>query len=177
VTEPESAAEPTGPSARETIVLAQIGERADYFFRHGAKARVAYRGLKVASLIAGTAVTTAAALGGPRLLTALFGASVIVSEGIQQLWGFHERWVRYISAGTSLRREVALYRVGAAHYAGDPDAACSQLAERAETIMREELSKFMAVEREVGARLPGGHLGTDLNAHAVLGRSADHSRD
>jgi Protein of unknown function (DUF4231) len=164
VTEPESAAEPTGPPAREAIVLGRIGERADFFFRHGAKARVAYRGFKVASLVAGTAVTTAAALGGPRLLTALFGASVILSEGIQQLWGFHERWVRYISAGTLLRREVGLYRVGAGHYAGDPDSACSQLAERAETIMHEELSKFMTVEREVEARLPGGHAAAGYGA-------------
>ena len=164
MTEPEYAAESAGPSAREAMVLGRIGKRADFFFRHGAKARIAYRGLKVASLIAGTAVTTAAALGGPRLLTALLGASVIVLEGIQQLWGFHERWVRYISAGTFLRREVALYQVGAGHYAGDPDAACLRLAERAETIMQEELSKFMAVEREVEARLS--------SRHAVVGRDA-----
>ena len=90
--------------------------------------RRAYQLLKILALAAGAAVTVLAALGAPPLVTASFGAAIVVIEGCQQIGQFHPTWINYRTSAETMRQHGFFYAAGADPY-NDPHTRRDRLAQ------------------------------------------------
>jgi hypothetical protein len=147
-----------GPKApmhsRESIVIGHLEESFDRFDRESEVNKRLYQYLKVLTLIAGGSVTVAAALSAPPLFTATIGALLVLIEGVQQLFRYHDRWLSFRTTAESLKREKFLYSVAAPPYGPQPDPAL--LAERIEAILATEVATFEAFEKPRVINAPRG---------------------
>jgi hypothetical protein len=67
----------------------------------------------------------------------VLGGTIVVVEGLQQLFKFHDSWLGYRSACEDLQRERYLFASRAGPYRGSPDPE-PLLAERVESVMSRE---------------------------------------
>lgn len=76
----------------------------------------------------------------------VLGACVVVLQGVEQLYHFHDQWLTHRSTFEELKREETLYLAKAGPYqnALDPDAL---LALRVEDIRGAETSQFVETLR------------------------------
>ena len=75
-------------------------------------------------------------------VTGGLAAVIVVLEGAQQVYQFHERWITYRSTAEALKHERYLYLAKAGPYAeGDQHR---QLAERLEGLISQEHAKWTA---------------------------------
>jgi hypothetical protein len=86
-----------------------------------------------------------AALGSPPYIAAALGVFVVIFEGIQQLFQFHQNWVTYRGTCESLKHEKFLYFALAGAYA-NADHPLRLLAERVEGLVSSENTKWIAEE-------------------------------
>jgi Protein of unknown function (DUF4231) len=117
---------PTGP------VWERLEDQLGWYDRKSGDARRWYQSLKVVQIVVAAAIPVAAAAGASRTVPAALGATVVVIEGIQQLFQFHQNWIRYRTAAESLKREKYLYLAKAGQYAtaDSPDALLAETVER-----------------------------------------------
>jgi len=115
-----------------------------------------YHVSKVVELMAAAAVAPVSALGGPVWVTASLGSLIVVLEGTQHVFQFHDRWIAYRSTCEAIRHERYLYLVGAGPYAGarQPDI---MLAERVENLMSHEHAQWTSVEAAEAKREDSAH--------------------
>jgi hypothetical protein len=74
-------------------------------------------------------------------ITSALGATIVVIEGIQQLYQLQTNWILYRSTCESLRHEKYLFLGRAGPYAAAQDAH-SLLAERIESLVSQEHAKW-----------------------------------
>ncbi len=79
------------------------------------------------------------------------GALIVVVEGFQQLNQFHQNWISYRSTCEALKREKFLWIGKAGHFA-DTDNPNALLAERIESIIAQEHSKWVNVREQAGKK-------------------------
>ncbi len=89
-------------------------------------------------------------------LPAWLGALIVVVEGFQQLNQYHQNWISYRATCEALKHEKYLWIGKAAHYreAENPDAL---LAERIESIIAQENSKWVHVREQSVKKSSPGH--------------------
>ena len=123
--------------AREAYVRDLLNSRWRWFSEHASGQRALYLSVKVIQIVLAAAVPVAASVHAPVAVTGGLGALVVVLEGVQQLFQWHDCWIRYRTAESALRRERFLYqaRAGAYESAADPVAL---LAERIDQITSSE---------------------------------------
>lgn len=109
-----------------------------------------YQYLKLLQLIAAASATVLAAASAPALWTATDAAIVVVLEGVQQLYHFHERWLSYRTTCETLRKEETLFLARATPYTKDEESL-PLLATRLERILAGEVGRFHAWEARPAA--------------------------
>jgi len=88
-------------------------------------------------------------LGGSRasVLTGVFGATIALLEGLQQLNQYHQNWISYRSTAEALKHEKFLYigRAGPYATARNPEAL---LTETVESLVSQEHAKWSSVQQQ-----------------------------
>jgi hypothetical protein len=122
---------------REAYVRDLLEARWKWFSEHASGQRALYLSVKVIQIVLAAAVPVAASVHAPVAVTGGLGALIVVLEGVQQLFQWHDCWIRYRTAETALRRERFLYQARGGGYgsAADPVAL---LAERIDQITSSE---------------------------------------
>jgi hypothetical protein len=128
---PEAAADPT---------WARLEDQLAWYNHKSASAQRAFKRVKVAQLVLAAGVPVAVASPVPGIVTAIFGALVVVLEGVQQLYQWQTNWVLYRSTHESLTHEKYLYLAGAGPYSGAERRRV--LAERIEGLVSQEHAKW-----------------------------------
>jgi hypothetical protein len=105
--------------------------------------------LKVAQIVIAAAIPVIAAGGGSVAVAGGFGATIVVLEGLQQLFQFQQNWISYRSTHEALKHEKFLYAARAGPYA-DIDRPDALLAERVEYLVSEEHAGWASFQREAG---------------------------
>jgi hypothetical protein len=113
-----------------------------YDRRSGTHQRM-YKMVKLAQMTLAAAIPVLAGIAPrtPTLLGAL-GATVVVLEGVQQLYRLHDNWTSYRSTAEALKHEKYLYLASAGPYAAASDAH-ALLAERTESLISREHAKWI----------------------------------
>jgi hypothetical protein len=133
--------EPAGEDPRSAdAVSRRANHQFAWYDRHAARARIGYWIIKIIQLFLGASVPVVAGLHAPAALTGSLGALIVVLEGIQQLFQFHENWIRYRLTATSLAREKNMFDARVGDYASGQPVAL--LALRIENITSTEASAW-----------------------------------
>ncbi|HUL28248.1 MAG TPA: DUF4231 domain-containing protein [Streptosporangiaceae bacterium] len=111
-----------------------------------------YKWLKVLEIAIAAALPVVASMHSPVWVTGGLAAVVVVLEGIQQIFQYHEHWITYRATAEALKRERYLYLAQAGPYAGDDRHI--QLAERVEGLLSQENAKWAATGRREGTSHP-----------------------
>ncbi len=114
-----------------------------WYDREASGNRHAYQALRLATIALAAAIPVLTTSHAPPLATAMVGAAIVVTEGVQQLFGFHERYVTFRGAWNALDRERRLYDSRAGRYADNPTLQ-QTLAERVDDLLEEENSRWAA---------------------------------
>lgn len=111
------------------------------------RAMAYYKTIKIFQLVAAATVPVVAGFGVSGWLTGSIGSSIVVMEGIQQLFRYHEYWLSYRSACEALRRETWLFeaRAGVYRAAENPDVL---LGERLHEIASQESARWTSLHAE-----------------------------
>jgi Protein of unknown function (DUF4231) len=141
VPDPPEPADPPGSNPRSAYaVTRRANHLLAWYDQHANRARIGYWVIKIIQLILGAAVPVVAGLHAPAAVTGSLGALIVVLEGIQQLFQFHENWIRYRLSATSVAREKSMYDARVGDYAtGRPVAL---LALRIENIASTEATAW-----------------------------------
>ena len=91
--------------------------------------------------------------GAPSTVAAVLGALIAVTEGVQQLFQFHERWINYRSTTEALKHHKYLYLSHAGPYTGADRERV--LAEQVEALVSQENMQWTTTQpREAVADEP-----------------------
>lgn len=125
----------------------RLQQQIAWYDRESMRAMAYYKAIKVLQLVAAAAVPVVAGFGASGWLTGSIGSAIVVMEGVQQLFRYHEYWLSYRSACEALRRETWLFeaRAGAYRVAESPD---SLLAERLHEITSQESARWVSLHAE-----------------------------
>ncbi len=106
--------------------------------------------LKVAQIVIAAAIPVSAGGGASAWITGSLGASIVVLEGLQQLFQFQQNWTGYRATAEALKHEKHLYLARADPYANVPreDAL---LAERVEGLVSQEHSAWSSTQADARA--------------------------
>jgi hypothetical protein len=86
------------------------------------------------------------------LLSAIFGALVVVSAAIGKLFKFHDNWLHYRALVEALAREKELYSASAGDYAAADVAGRDRLlVERVENLLANKTGQFLETHKADGA--------------------------
>ena len=87
------------------------------------------------------------------ILTGVFGATIALLEGLQQLNQYHQNWISYRSTAEALKHEKFLYigRAGPYATAKNPEAL---LTETVESLVSQEHAKWSSVQQQAEKKQP-----------------------
>jgi hypothetical protein len=139
---PEATAGPD-PAAPDPAA-AELAGAMGWYDRSAGRSKVRYQSLRVLTMLLAASIPVVAALDGSTAITAVLGSSIVVIEGFQQLFQFHERWVGYRKTWNALDQERRLYESHAGPYAGVTHAG-KRLSERTATILSAENTDWVAL--------------------------------
>jgi Protein of unknown function (DUF4231) len=125
---------------------ARLEDQLGWYDRRSADNQRRYRLLKIGQLVAAATVPVVAGLQVTPWVTGGLGSAIVVMEGLQQLYQFHERWLSYRSIHAALLREKHLYLARAGDYAAAPRPE-ALLAERVEALLSQEVTAWVAEQR------------------------------
>jgi hypothetical protein len=122
------------------VTLSRLEDQLAWYDRKGGSHKRWYLLLRITVIVAAAAVPLFSLLD-LRFITSGLGALIVIVEGIQQLNGFHENWLRYRATAENLKHEKYLYAAAAGPYraADDPKRL---LAERVEELVSTEHSRW-----------------------------------
>ncbi len=131
--------------AEENSALERLEEQRKWYSENSALNKQWFQKLKVAEIIAAALIPFFAGYADLIVLTGILGVFIVVLEGLQSLYQFHDNWISYRSTSEALKHEKYLYLAKAGPYkdAVDPDAL---LAERAEATISREHAKWVEVQ-------------------------------
>ena len=133
--------EPQGASVSAPAVISRLQGQQAWYNDHANRARIMYWTIKVIQLVLGASIPVVAGLHAPAALTGSLGALIVVLEGVQQLFQYHDNWIRYRMAATALATQGNLFQARAGDYStGNPLAL---LAVRTESITSDEATAWL----------------------------------
>ena len=109
--------QPADPAERADVLWQELAAYFQWYGRAATRTRLGYQVLKVAVLVTGAAVTVLAATRSSAVLTAALAASVVVLEGIQQLFQLQSNWITYRGTAETMRRQAFMYVAQVGPYA------------------------------------------------------------
>lgn len=120
--------QPADPAERADVLWQELDAHFHWYGRGATRTRLSYQVIKVAVLVIGAAVTVLAATRASSALTAALAASVVVLEGILQLFQFQSNWITYRRTAEAIRQQAFLYVAQVGPYA-DTQTRRERLAE------------------------------------------------
>jgi hypothetical protein len=103
-----------------------------------------FKTLKIIEIVTAATIPFAAGNQWPATLIGLLGVIIIVIEGLQSLFQFHQNWMGYRSTCEYLKHEKHLFLASAGPYK-DVTNSKILLAERIETLVSQEHAKWISV--------------------------------
>ncbi len=115
--------------------------------------------MKVAQLVVAAAIPPLAGLRSSPVLVSALATVVVILEGLEHLYQWHEHWTAYRSTSEALKRERFLYLAKAGPYTAVPNGT-ALLAERVEGLLSQENVQWAASQEQAreAARSRGVHL-------------------
>jgi|SRR3990170_6526241 len=129
--------------------LGRLEEQRKWYSEKSAENKRRFQSLKVIEIVAAAIIPFAAGYSGLAVLTGLLGVLIVVLEGIQGIYQFHDNWIAYRSTSEALKHEKYLWQAKAGPYmdAENPDAL---LAERVESLVSIEHAKWVLTQEQTG---------------------------
>jgi Protein of unknown function (DUF4231) len=147
---PAPAASASASVADPDTAVAELATSMAFYDRGASRNKLLYQNLRVLTLVLAAAIPVVGAFGGPAEVTAVLGGAIVIVEGLQQLFQFHDRWVDYRKTWNELDQERRLHQLRAGPYAsGNPD---KRLGERMTMILAAENSDWVALAANAGAQ-------------------------
>lgn len=140
------AAEPRRPTLPP--VWQRLDEQIEWYDRRSRFCKRWYLRLKVVQIVTAAAIPVLATAWPEKAwIGGALGASIVVLEGLQQLFQLHSNWTQYRSTCENLRHEKYLWMAHAGPYARSerPDGL---LAERVEGLVSQEQTAWSSTQRE-----------------------------
>jgi hypothetical protein len=128
----------------EELIWQRLEDQTSWYERRSARAKHWFLRLKVMQIVIAAAIPVAAGSGAPAWLTGSLGASIVVLEGLQQLFQFQQNWVSYRGTAEALKHERFLFLARAGPYAAEHPVA--ELAQRVETLVSREETSWSAAQ-------------------------------
>ncbi len=134
---------------------ARLHQQIAWYDRESMRAMAHYKTIKVLQLLAAATVPVVAGFGASGWVTGSIGSAIVVMEGVQQLFRYHEYWLSYRTTCEALRHEMWLFEAKGGIYraAEEPDAL---LAERLHEITSQESGRWTAIHAEDKRDRSGG---------------------
>ncbi len=135
--------------AEGNTALERLEEQRKWYSDNSKLNKKWFQRLKVTEIIAAALIPFLAGYANLIVLTGILGVFIVVMEGLQSLYQFHDNWISYRSTSEALKHEKYLYEAKAGPYknAADPDAL---LAERVEATISREHAKWVEVQEKAG---------------------------
>ena len=138
------------PPAAEDPTWERLEDGIGWYDRRSSENQRLYKWLKLLELAVAAVVPVVAGVGSPVWVTGGLAAVVVVLEGAQHLFQFHEHWITYRTTAEALKHERFLYLAKAGAYGGEDRHG--QLAMRIETLISQEHTKWIAGQQGAVAR-------------------------
>jgi hypothetical protein len=132
-----------------TPTWCRLESQINWYNSKSVNAQRQFRVLKLVELVVAALIPFLAGLRVTPWATGIAGVSVVVLEGIQSLGQYHSNWIAYRLTCENLRHERHLFLAGAGPYA-DLNDPVRLLAERVESLISEEHTKWVASRKESG---------------------------
>jgi len=136
--------------AAEDPTWERLEDGIGWYDRRSSENQRLYKWLKLLELAVAATLPVVAGVGSPVWVTGGLAAVVVVLEGAQHLFQFHEHWITYRSTAEALKHERFLYLAKAGPYDGEDRH--SQLAMRIERLISQEHAKWIAGQQGALAR-------------------------
>ena len=134
--------EPDGQHAMD-VTLARLEDQITWYDRKSANNQRWHLRLKLATFTSAAVIPFFAAVGAPAVVGGGLGVLVVIFEGLQQMFQFHQNWVTYRATCEQLKHEKYLFLATAGPYADAPYPR-RMLAERVEALVSTETAKWVA---------------------------------
>ncbi len=130
-------------------LIGRLEEQRKWYSKKSAENKRLFQSLKVVEVIAAAVIPFAAGYSRLTVLTGLLGVLIVVLEGIQGIYQFHDNWIAYRSTSEVLKHEKYLWQAKAGPYkdAEYPDVL---LAERVESLVSIEHAKWVLTQEQTG---------------------------
>jgi len=143
----DSLPQPADPAEQDDILWQALNAQFRWYERAATRNRVSYQALKVVAMVFGAAVAILAAADAPSAITAGLAASVVVLEGVQQVFQFHPNWITYRATAEALRQNAFFYVAKVGPYAS-AESRRDQLAEFVRDITTKENASWTGTMRQ-----------------------------
>lgn len=139
-------AEPHGATAAEGPVWERLHDQLRWYEEKSTHHRRWFQTLKVLQLVIAAAIPVIAAAGASAAVGGALGATIVVLEGVQQLFQFQQNWITHRTTAEALKHEQFLYLAEAGPYAAAP-RPLALLAERIEGLMAQEHASWAQAQQ------------------------------
>ena len=126
-------------------------DQINWYDRKSSEAQRWFKRLKLVELVAAASLPPFVGLGAPDWVAAVIASLIVVLEGCQHLFQWHDHWNNYRSTCESLRHEQYLFLARAGSYAA-AESPTALLAERIEGLVSQEHAKWTAAQQSPGTR-------------------------
>jgi hypothetical protein len=124
----------------------RLVEQIDWYDRKSIAAQRWFKRLKLVELVAAASLPPIVGFRTPGWIAAVMASLIVVLEGCQHLYQWHDHWNNYRSTCEALRHEQYLFLAGAGDYATAPNPT-ALLAERIEGLVSQEHAKWTASQQ------------------------------
>jgi hypothetical protein len=131
----------SAPPPPSSVAVTGIANSLHWYDERARSNRLSYQSLRLANIALAAAVPVLTTSSAPKLATAIVGGTIVIIEGIQQVFRFQDRYIAYRSAWNALDREKRLYDSRAGRYA-DNSTPERTLAERVDAVLAEETTRW-----------------------------------
>jgi hypothetical protein len=126
----------------ENPTIARLESQINWYDEKSLDNQKTYKVCKIIEMIAAAIIPFAAGYSAPAFFTGGLGVIIVVLEGVQQLFQYHNNWIAYRSTCESLKHEKYLYLGNAGPYLKVEDKI-ALLAERVESLVSKEHAKWI----------------------------------
>jgi hypothetical protein len=145
------------PDASEAVsskdlTLARLDDQAKWYSGKGKRAQRLYKSIKMLEIVAAALIPFFSGLKFPHFsfVVGALGVLITILEGILQLNQYQQIWTMYRATSEALTHEKYLFLALAGPYGAAGVNPPVRLAERIETIMSQENTKWVSVQEQSG---------------------------
>lgn len=133
--------------SQSDVVMERLEDQLTWYDRKASYNEGMFKRLRIATIVASSAIPLCAAFVPYRVITGALGALIALFEGLQQLNQYHQNWITYRSTAEALKHEKYLFLSSAGSYATSENAR-TLLAERVESLVSQEHAKWTAATEQ-----------------------------